>query len=88
MQVHGEVTRFGEKLPQISAQLFVGGTEVSKGLQRSLAVLSLSTFVQDVRTLREEGCAVVVATPGRLNDLMSRKALNTRQLEVQSSGVC
>ena len=61
-----EATHTGGRITSIGSQLFVGGTEVST----------------DLRALRANRCDIVVATPGRLDDLMSRGALKVNELEM------
>ncbi|KAI8587585.1 DEAD-domain-containing protein [Geranomyces variabilis] len=54
-------------IPHLKHMLFIGGTNL----------------VADVQQFQREGAQVVIGTPGRLNDLLSRSALfNTKELEV------
>ncbi|KAJ3146683.1 ATP-dependent RNA helicase ddx55 [Geranomyces michiganensis] len=54
-------------IPHLKHMLFIGGTNL----------------VEDVQQFQREGAQVVIGTPGRLDDLLSRSALfNTKELEV------
>ncbi|KAJ3022257.1 ATP-dependent RNA helicase ddx55 [Thoreauomyces humboldtii] len=56
-----------EKIPTLKHMLFIGGTNLH----------------DDVQQFQREGAQVVIGTPGRLDDLLSRGALfNTKELEV------
>eukprot|EP00742_Colponemidia_sp_Colp-10_P006896 GILJ01007395.1.p1 GENE.GILJ01007395.1~~GILJ01007395.1.p1 ORF type:complete len:614 (-),score=110.12 GILJ01007395.1:76-1782(-) len=67
-QIYEVAEHFTKTMASISLLLLVGGTQVD----------------QDIQSFRERGANLIIATPGRLNDIMERmgQEFNLKQFEV------
>lgn len=66
-QMYNVAQPFVSTLPNVKSVLLVGGRDVRA----------------DMNTIEEEGCNVLIGTPGRLSDIMERMdILDFRNLEV------
>lgn len=66
-QIYNVAQPFVSTLPNVKSVLLVGGRDVRA----------------DMNTIEEEGCNVLIGTPGRLSDIMERMdILDYRNLEV------
>nr|VDD34566.1 unnamed protein product [Brassica oleracea] len=66
-QIYNVAQPFVSTLPNVKSVLLVGGRDVRA----------------DMNTIEEEGCNVLIGTPGRLSDIMERMAiLDYRNLEI------